>query len=214
MSTTTPDKPHVLLVSLDPTSLFDQMYQPFLAKLNTFANLDRATNLESAIQALANYPPHAVLVTDGGICQHVNLYATLLKYVRRGGTLVHMGNFNSMTRPSDMNALFEQAGLSWMFAEYRRTTVWRNDIEETAIYYTSLPSSYSQKAVFLAGVSRKDAWYLADQSWNATSSVFPLLPLALIALTNIGKGKFGYVSDVDGEEGCDEVVLAMCGFYL
>jgi hypothetical protein len=47
--------------------------------------------------------------------------------------LVHMGHFNSMTRPSDMNALFEQAGLLWMFEEYRRTTVYRNDTEETAL---------------------------------------------------------------------------------
>jgi hypothetical protein len=56
-----------------------------------------------------------------------------------------MGNFNSLSRTSDMNALFEQAGLPWMFEEYRRTTVYRNDTEETALYYTLLPSSYSKK---------------------------------------------------------------------
>lgn len=32
-----------------------------------------------------------------------------------------------------------------------------------------------------------------------------------IALTNMGRGKLGYVGDVNGEEGTDAVVLAMCG---
>jgi hypothetical protein len=215
MTATALDKPHVLLVSLDINSSFDHLYQGFLRKLNTVAAVDRATNRESVLQGLADQPPQAVLVTDGGISKHRVVYGKLLDYVRGGGILVLMGNFTSFTRPSDMNELFQEAGLPWTYAEYQRTTVYRNDTEETSSH-TSLPSSYSQKAVFLAGVPGKDAWYLPNDSSRTESLVFNSDPVdqntTPIALTNIGKGKLGYVGDVNGEEGSDAVVLAMCGF--
>jgi hypothetical protein len=215
MSGAAPDEPRILLVSLDTASPFDQLYQGILEKLNTVAALDRATKPESALQGLADQPPQAVLVTDGGIAQHRAVYAKLLDYVRGGGRLVLMGNFSSMTRPKDLDRLFQEAGLPWTHGAYQRTTVHRNDTEETSSH-TSLPPSYSQKAVFLAGVPGKDAWYLPNNSSHTQSRVFYPVPITdqeqtPIALTNIGKGKLGYVGDVNGEEGSDAVVLAMCG---
>jgi hypothetical protein len=215
MSAAAPDEPHILLVSLDINSPFDQFYQRILGKLNTVATLHRATDPGSALQGLADQPPQAVLVTDGGIAQHHAVYAKLLDYVRGGGRLILMGNFSSFTKPKDLNKLFQGAGLPWTPAEYQRTTVYRNDTEETSLH-TSLPPSYSQKAVFLAGVPGKDAWYLPNDSSRTESLVFPSEPVTdqmqtPIALTNIGKGRLGYVGDVNGEEDSDTVVLAMCG---
>lgn len=40
----------------------------------------------------------------------------------------------------------------------------------------------------------------------------PRLEANSVALAKIGNGKLGYVGDVNGEEGSDAVVLAMCGF--
>jgi hypothetical protein len=151
MPAAAPDEPHILLVSLDTDSSFDQLYQRILSKLNTVAALNRATKPESALQVLADQPPQAVLVTDGGIAKHRAVYAKLLDYVRGGGRLVLMGNFSSSTRPKDLDKLFQGAGLPWTHAEYQRTTIYRNDTEETSSH-TFLPPSYSQKAVFLAGV--------------------------------------------------------------
>jgi hypothetical protein len=215
MSAAATDQPRILLVSLDINSPFDQLYQPTLVKLNTVAILDRVTKPESALQGLADQPPQAVLVTDGGIAKHHAVYAKLLDYVHGGGRLVLMGNFSSLIKPNDLNKLFIGAGLPWTYAEYQRTIVYRNNTEETSSY-TSLPTSYSQKAVFLAGVPGKDAWYLPNDSSQTESLVFQSEPVTdqertPIALTNIGKGKLGYVGDVNGEEGSDAVVLAMCG---
>lgn len=215
MSATAPDKLHVLLVSLNIGSSFDQLYQRILGKLNTVAALDYATTPESALQGLADQPPQAVLVTDGGIAQHRAVYAKLLNYIRGGSILVLIGNFSSLTRPKDLDKLFQEAGLPWTHAEYQRTTVYHNDTEETSSH-TSLPSSYSQKAVFLAGVPGKDAWYLPNNSSKTESFVFHSKPVTdqkqtPITLTNIGKGKLGYVGNVNGEESSDAVVLAIYG---
>ncbi|KAH7131953.1 hypothetical protein B0J11DRAFT_520425 [Dendryphion nanum] len=216
MSAKASDKPHILLVSLAIDSPpFDQIYQRILGKLNTVAALHHATKPESAIQGLADQPPQAVLVTDGGISKHRAVYAKLLDYVRGGGILVLMGNFSSFTRPKDLDRLFQEAGLPWTYGEYQRTTVYRNDAEDISPH-TPIPSSYSQKAVFLKGVPGKDAWYLPNESSRIESLVFSPEPIGdqdqtPVAFTNIGEGKLGYVGDVNGEEGSDVVVLAMCG---
>ncbi|EOA81001.1 uncharacterized protein SETTUDRAFT_166407 [Exserohilum turcica Et28A] len=170
------------------------------------------------MQALADAAPHAVLVTDGGIAQHGNVYAKLLDYAHSGGILVFMGTFSSFTRPSDFQSLFQKAGLPWKAGDYHRTTVYRNDTDTdaTSSSRAELPASYSQKAVFLTGVPRKYAWYLPNASSRTESLVFPPAPIAdqsqtPVAFADLGTGKLGYVGDVNGEEGSEAVVLAMCG---
>jgi hypothetical protein len=147
--------------------------------------------------------------------QYHDVTARLLDYVRGGCILVLIGNFSSSIRPKDLEKFFREAGLPWTNGEYLRTTVHSNDTEETSSH-TSLPSSYSQKAVFLASVYVNDAWYLPTDSSKTESLVFHServqdLQQTPIALTNLGKGKLGYVGDVNGEEDSDAVVLAMCG---
>jgi hypothetical protein len=190
-----------------------------LGKLSTVAALKLATKPESALQCLADQPPQAVLVTDGSIMQYHDVTGRLLDYVRGGGILVLMGNFSSLIKPKDLKKFFQEAGLPWTNGVYMRTTVYRNDTEETSSH-TSLPFSYSQKAVFLANVHVNDAWYLPTDSSRTESLVFHServqdLQQTPIALTDLGKGKLGYVGDVNGEEDSDAVILAMCGLcYL
>ncbi|KAF2127607.1 hypothetical protein P153DRAFT_52310 [Dothidotthia symphoricarpi CBS 119687] len=217
MPLSAPAKPHVLLLSLELSSYFDELYQRILSKLNNVATLARARKPESALQRLADQPPHAVLVTDSKIAEYRAVRAGLLDYVRAGGILVLMGEFSSSIRPPDLDKFFREAGLSWTYADYMRTRVYRNGAEG-ASSHLSLPSSYSQKAVFLANVSVNDAWYLPTESSRTQSLVFSPeriqdLQQTPIALTNIGSGKLGYVGDVNGEEESDEVILAMCGLF-
>ena len=75
------DKPRVLLLSLEDSLLFDPPYQRVLGKLNTVAALNRATESESALQGLAGQPPHVILVTDGSMPRHRDVYAGLLDHV-------------------------------------------------------------------------------------------------------------------------------------
>lgn len=80
----------------------------------------------------------------------------LLGYVHGGDILVLWGDFSSSIRPDDLDKFFREADLPWTKAEYLRTTVHRNDTERLLLY-SSLPSSHSQTAVFLANVSINDA---------------------------------------------------------
>jgi hypothetical protein len=64
-----------------------------------------------------------------------------------------------------------------------------------------LPASYSQKALFVKNIEQSAAWYTETESSNE----------AAVAFTKVGLGSLGYVGDVNGEAGSDEVVMAMCG---
>ena len=61
---------------------------------------------------------------------------------------------------------------------------------------------YSQKATKLKYVEAGDALYSADAKQTA------------VAFAKYGKGWVGYVGDVNGEEGSDKVILAMCGLCV
>lgn len=215
MSTSASVKPYILLLSLDDSLPFDQMYERLLEKLSAVATLAHANKPDSALRSLADQPPHAVLVTDPSITHHGDVHAAVFDYVRAGGTVILMGNLSSLVRPKDLDSLFQRIGLPWTYADYVRTTVYLNTLTG-ASQLTSLPSCYSQKAVFLANVRVEAAWYLPSDASRTESDVFRSeriqnLQQTPVAFTSMGKGKLGYVGDVNGEEGSDAVVLAMCG---
>jgi hypothetical protein len=112
-----------------------------------------------------------VLATDASVTHYPHVYAALLRYVRNGGTLVFMGNLSSLIRPTDLDDIFQQAGLPWTHADYLRTTVYLNN-PSGASQLTSLLPCYSQKAVFLANVPVEDAWYLPNDVSRTESLVF------------------------------------------
>lgn len=111
MSISAFDKPRVLILSLGTNSSFNQFYQSTLGKLNTRAAIDYATSPDSVLQTLAVQRPQAVLVTDGSVTQHRNVYAKLLDYVHGGGILVLMGDFSSSIRPDDLDKKVVYHGL-------------------------------------------------------------------------------------------------------
>ena len=69
--------------------------------------------------------------------------------------------------------------------------------------------------MFVKNVASADAWYRPDESSIVESAVFPptsanIAGETAVALANIGRGKLGYVGDVNAEKGSDAVILAMC----
>jgi len=209
------NKPRVLQLSLDDPSAFEDVHERLLGMLKSTASLERALEPKSALQILAGQPPQVVLVADGGIADHTDVLAKLLEYARGGGVLIFMGAFSSFVTMDDLDRILKETGLSWTRGRYFRTTVHRNDTEQRLLH-NLLPTHYSQKAIFLENVPAIDAWYLPDESSNTESYVFPNEPVqnlkqTPVAFTSIGNGKLGYVGDVNGEEGSDAVILAMCG---
>ena len=78
---------------------------------------------------------------------------------------------------------------------------------------SSLPNSYSQKAVFLAHVARDDSVYLPSSDSVTQSLVFPPSPAnqneAAVAFTKVGEGWLGYIGDVNNEQGSQVVIHSM-----
>ena len=78
---------------------------------------------------------------------------------------------------------------------------------------SSLPNSYSQKAVFLAHVASGDSVYRPSSESVTQSAVFPPGPSdpnqTAVAFTKIGGGWLGYLGDVNNEEGSQAVIHSM-----
>ena len=78
---------------------------------------------------------------------------------------------------------------------------------------SSLPNSYSQKAVYLANVASDDSVYRPSSDSLTQSAVFPPGPSnpnqTAVAFTKIGEGWLGYLGDVNNEQGSQAVIHSM-----
>jgi len=228
-----PGKPRILTISLHEKSFFDDMYDSLLSAIMAKANLQRALDADLALRLLRPQPepqpqpqpkpkPSAVLLTDDALALEANahVWEAVLDYVRQGGTAIIMGHFPSFVRPNDMKPFFARAGLSWEAGSYHRMTLALNrasvDAAVGADVAEKLPSSYSQKAVFVRNVAPADTWYKPTEDSVVESVIFyssssGIPPETAVALAEVGAGKLGYVGDVNAEEGSNAVILAMCG---
>lgn len=211
-------RPVVLLLQLQKESFFDDQYEQLLCLLKTKADVQSITS-RSAASGLFNSPSrHVVLATDQALTQAKNspLRDEARQYVRTGGTLIFCCHFPGQTSVPDMDKLFTSFGLQWQYGNYHRTEHSINDMGR--IDTTGLSPRYSQKAVHLQKVSKQDAIYLPSMTSHIQSMVFPPSPIEDLtqtpaALTSCGRGRVGYLGDVNGEEETDNVVLAMCRLH-
>ncbi|KAH8655618.1 triacylglycerol lipase [Xylariales sp. PMI_506] len=213
-------KPDIFVFSLGSAqqqSLMQEVHSSLMSALANKYSLQRANNAEEALGLLEqNDQPRGVLVTDPGIVASKNLALSrkLSDYVRNGGRLVFGGVFSGEIRPNELGKYMkEKWDLPWEAGSYHRTTLYLN--EQVANRPTSgLPSSYSQKAVFLKHVDPDTAWYVATDR-SVVESLVPLpgseidLLETAVAFASVGDGWIGYVGDVNAEAETDTVILAM-----
>ena len=218
----TPTKPEIFVFSLGDAqqqSLLREVHGRLMDALAAKSNLRQATNAQDALGLLTqNGQPNGVFVTDPDIAVSKNhaVSEQLKDYVHNGGTLVLGGLFSAQIRPNDLGKYMrEKWDLPWEAGSYHRTTLFLND-QVVNRPSSGLPSSYSQKAVFLKNVDPDTAWYVATDR-SVPESLIPMpgrgidLLETSVAFVRIGNGSLGYVGDVNAEEGTDAVVLAMFG---
>ncbi|GKU13244.1 unnamed protein product [Fusarium langsethiae] len=212
-------KPHLLSISLNHQPYFDQLYEPLLAEIQSKADFSRAGDADSVERRLSEEPnPTAVLITDEALSVNRNkhLWKAVLRYVHRGGKAVVMGNFSSFVKPLSIKPFFAQAGLRWEVGAYHRTTVVLNHAAVESGLAAKLLPRYSQKAQFVKNVAPEDAWYMADEESVIESYLFPPTSTRIpgespVAFASVGDGKLGYIGDVNGEQGSNLAIRAMCG---
>ncbi|KAG0221292.1 hypothetical protein BGW41_006993 [Actinomortierella wolfii] len=209
----------VLAISLHNQPWFGEMYGPLLTALRAKAEFQQIEQSTLAIESLSQLPePSAVLITDEALTLQENsaVWEEVLTYVHRGGTAIVMGLFPSFVEPDSIQPFFSRAGLSWEAGSYHRTTLALNRAAVDEAVASKLPQRYSQKAVFVNNVAPENMWYKTDDSSSVESVVFPPTSAnnfgeTAVAMATVGRGKLGYVGDVNAEDGSNAVVLAMCG---
>ncbi|KAH8589778.1 hypothetical protein B0O99DRAFT_636194 [Bisporella sp. PMI_857] len=220
-SSTPAATPIIFVFSLDDPSQQDLLQAVHGHLMNTIAQkavVHQAGNTQEALNLLnADMKPKAIFVTDPGITTTKNNTVSdkVVDFARNGGVVVLGGLFSSFIRRDVLGGYFNKKwDLAWEVGSYQRTTVALNQTAK-GLPPGSLPSSYSQKAVFLANVNSNAAWYLPTEGSVIESRVFYPEPVATsetpAAYTEVGNGWLGYVGDVNAEEGTDAVVLGMLG---
>lgn len=210
----------IFILSLDDT-WHPKIFQDVCGRLmNTIAEravVKQAKNTQEALDLFnGDDRPQAVFVTDSSVTTPENAIVSdmLTDFARNGGIVVLGGLFSSSIRPNELRSYFQKWDLPWRVGSYHRTTVALNQTAE-GVPRRELPSSFSQKALFLADVARSAAWYLPNESSVVESGIFPSQAVPTsetpAALTKVGSGWLGYIGDVKTEKSTDLVVLAMLG---
>ena len=196
------DASRILVLCLNYKEIFVDVFRSFLSSITARAAMEWARTPAAALALLNRQPPPSViLVADAAVARQRKMLERVIDLLRGGATVVLAGCFSSMASPGQLNRLFATMGLPWERGWYERKTVSLNRDAVGGRRASRLPSAYSQKAVFLKNVDRSAAWYTAGGAAGQAAVVF----------AKVGSGRLGYVGDVNGEEGSDAVVLAMCG---
>ncbi|KAK4098187.1 hypothetical protein N658DRAFT_561197 [Parathielavia hyrcaniae] len=193
----------ILALSLEYADLFEDIFGSLVSQIFSKAAIERAATYGAAISALSQgSAPDVILVTDAAITRRRNIFELVADQLYRGSTVVLMGCFSNMVNGGQFDRFFARLGLPWTHGcSYQRvTTKLRREAVGDRLA-DRLPSEYSQKALFVKSLDRSAAWYAEEETSTE----------AAVAMAKVGAGKLGYVGDVNGEDGSNAAVLAMCG---
>ncbi|KAG6817046.1 hypothetical protein H0H87_000458 [Tephrocybe sp. NHM501043] len=200
-----PTSSFVLLIVLDG-DLVDDYQLPTIAALHAQALVKKAVTSSEALMHLPSPSLKAVFVADAAISKHTNVQILnkLVDFARGGGSVVIGGMFSSFIKPATMATFFSKTwGLKWKSGSYYRTTFTLNKSHELAKSSSSLPASYSMKALQVDGFFANSAVLYRDPLGNPAESPTVQVPF--------GKGRLSYIGDVNWEESSITVLLTMLG---
>lgn len=211
----------IIVIAINKDSFFDEIHANLMATIQQKAQVIYVRDVQKIASLLAEQPrPTTVLITDAIIttAKNARTWGAIINYMRQGGTAVAMGRFSSFVKLDDTKPFFNQAGLDWDRGAYHRTTLALNQDAVTFAVGSTLLPEYSQKALFVKNVQQQDMWYQSTGDSVTESHVFAeeaahKSDQTAVAFTKVGDGRFGYIGDVNSEEGSDAVVLAMCNLH-
>ncbi|KAG6827821.1 hypothetical protein H0H92_010337 [Tricholoma furcatifolium] len=207
-STSTPlagnDPSYVLLLALDGDVTEDYKL-PTISALEAETVVKKALTTNNALVHLASPKLKAVFVADAAIAHSSNarVLTKLVEYARGGGSVVIGGSFSSWINPAEMGDFFKAWGLNWKRGSYHRAdftlNTSHNVVKKSSL---PLPDSYSMKALQVQGFEPSGAIYRETGASALESPVVQSL---------VGKGRVGYIGDVNWEGGSIALLLAMLG---
>ena len=212
-------KPHVAILCLEQYQLFSAVYGPHLHILATRLQISEATTLAQARRYLSStVRPQAIIVADAFTTNpaYRDILFQLVDYAWAGGTVIYAGLVGCFTRPIDLNAAFQHVwGVPWRSSSFYQQAF---SLNPSAKCISTDPKhvshAYTMRARFVSKVELKDALYLEPLNVRRveleTGEQGQPTYETPAAFAPIGYGYFGFVGDVDGEEGTIKLLLAMC----
>lgn len=214
-----PVGPLVVVVRLEDHNIFEGTNPDLLRELAYRANVRTAKRVSEARRSLSStVRPQAVIVADAAVVhtEYRDILLLLMDYVASGGTVVYAGIFSSSVKPTDLDFMFKDAwDLPWHAGAYTRETVAVNSFSN-GLNVGPLLKKYSMKALFVDNVALKDAIYLEPHFARKLAQAKnneERLRIAFktpVAFATVGRGRVGYVGDVNSETGTTNLVIAMC----
>ncbi|KAI9065683.1 TPR-like protein [Trametes sanguinea] len=205
-------KPLIVLLCLDYYDLFKAVHAHLISALEARSEVHIAKTRAEALRFLfSTSRPRAVIACDAAVtrAEYLEVHHHLVEYVRAGGTAIYAGALSSMISSYAMESIFKVAwGLPWSKGTYHRETYVQNE-RVKSIDHKQLEKSYSMKAHCVSNVSPEHALYVAQYEVRKLRQG---QVEAAVAFAPVGKGRLGYVGDVNGEFATTAVVIAMC-FY-
>ncbi|KAJ8094682.1 hypothetical protein PM082_010688 [Marasmius tenuissimus] len=195
----------VMLVSLRGENRAQDDHKHVVSTLREKVRVKQALTMKTALSWVTSRDLSGILITDFGIADAKNrpLLLKIVEYAKAGGLVVAGGQFGVQISGPNMGTFFRTWDLPWERGSYEHLTLKRNAGSDTVKKNPSLPLLCTMRAVHLRGMHAEDAVYLPVS--NADSPLeSPLLH------TRIGKGYFGFIGDVRGEEMTD-VLYAFLG---
>ncbi|OBZ72933.1 Mitochondrial import receptor subunit TOM34 [Grifola frondosa] len=214
-------KPLVLLLCLEfHQGTFDKLNSPLLSALRAKADVQRVTSSSDILQRLSQNPaPKAVLAMDPAVTERRNskVLKKLVQYVKSGGTIIFACQFSSFVVWSKMDTMFKKFwNLPWSYSTYHGDTFLLNK-EIVGLDIQDLAPEYSTKAVHLKDVAMSATVYVpivedesADEYDDFDYPTVTKVSETPVAFTSVGKGRLGYVGDVNCEDGSTNLVVSMC----
>lgn len=210
-------KPLIVVLCLDNEPVSDVINNHLYTALAKEDVVRKARTLPEARRYLTSTTrPHAILVVDAAVTYPENreVLLRLVEYAQAGGTVVYAGVFSSMVRYPDLESMFKDVwDLPWRASAYTNGTYTVNT-RVGRMNTTGLAKRYSVKATLVNNVAYDHAVYLSSSSLKKLrKDGGPLAgqtyqtPAAFAA---IGRGRVGYIGDVNGVSDTTRLVIAMC----
>ncbi|KAJ5176641.1 uncharacterized protein N7482_002518 [Penicillium canariense] len=215
------EKPQILLLSLSYRDFLDETYSALFNRLLKVAQIKRVKTASAALRTIAETSFKAIIITDEGLTESNQetreVLAKIKAYIENGGLTIvglHFPNFTPMPK---LGQFFETFGLPWKYGDYHRTNFQLNPsgLLPEGIEPSSMPEPYSMKVLHVKNARPQEKLFVPIEGAVTQSLVFSPRNVdqaqAAVAVARLGAG-YLYCGDVNGEDGSNRLMLALCGF--
>ncbi|KAF4614612.1 hypothetical protein D9613_003397 [Agrocybe pediades] len=201
----------VLILTLSNREMFERIYGEQVSALKKRVEVEFATTVGRALEYLALPNIKGVFVADEGITEAANspVLVKVIEYAKNGGLVVLGGVFPSLSQFPEITRVFKRFDLPWEMSAYTRCELQLNcehPVAKINAKTKKLQEKMTMKAVFVSHSRPEEVLYKSTEEYAREDS--PILH------AKVGKGRLGFIGDVNAEPYLSPIILAMFGLLI